>query len=57
MLGFAVGIFLFFIITRKYIFEKELSEKQARIVKFFPAVLVFTAAALVFIKRDLFLHM
>lgn len=57
MLGFAVGIFLFFIITRKYIFEKWMSEKQVRIVKFFPAVLVFTASALVFVKRDLFIHM
>lgn len=57
MLGCIVWIFLFFMITRKYIYGKDLSENQARVVKFFPAVLVFTASALVFVKRDLFLHM
>lgn len=56
MLWFVVGIFLFFVITRKYIYGKDLNENQARIVKFFPLVLIFTALALVFVKRDLFLH-
>lgn len=57
MLGFAVSVFLFFILTRKYILGKDLSEKEARVVKFFPPLLVFTAAALVFVKQDLFLHL
>ncbi len=57
MLGLIVWIFLFFVITRKYIYGKDMSEKQARIVKFFPLVLIFTASALVFVKRDLFTHM
>jgi len=57
MLGLIVGIFMFFMIMRKYIYDKDMSENQAKIVKFAPLALIFTAMALVFVKRDLFTHM
>lgn len=57
ILWLIVWLFLFFVLIRKYIYDQKLSETQARVVKFFPLVLIFTASALVFVKRDLFIHM
>ena len=57
ILGLFVWIVIFFALIRKYVFKADLSEKQVRVIKFFPLVLIFTASALVFIKRDLFTHL
>ena len=57
ILGLIVGIFMFFMIMRKYIYGKDMNEKQAKIVKFAPLALIATAMALVLAKRDLFTHL
>ena len=57
ILGLIVGIFVFFVFMRKYVYGKDMSEKQEKIIKFAPLALIATALVLVLANKDLFTHL